>query len=891
MAFSTIYTFFSGTQQIQVIRSDDDPTYISYNVLGPTGAPNNQPPEGQTMQVICSGYDQYTYKAKNFIPYATFSVIPNSGSCGYTPPACDIYVQSFVVTDETAPDANDGTVNMFAISSYGGIVYYLYGSGTGLLASNTTGYFTGLAPDTYTVDAIDANPCEVQGIGTVQPFDDTTLTHYKYKMEFTSANGTITWQVRLYDMLNNYLKTDYPKEVDGAEASLILSQRNQEEDKTSAIVSKTASIVLLFDGDIFTTEEFTDAIERQWYVEVYNNDEIEFKGWLLPDETQDYYEDPSYFITLTATDGIPSLKGNTWGNGTGGNGYSTSQYQQYGLAKWADLVKQCLDQLGYDYGNVTILSSLRFNNTYSTSLWNDIGTWSDILYDGDGVALDTYSALELLLSGMKLCILQHKGKFVLVNWNDVSYALNSLKATEYNLAFYETDLVSLVGTSPVAPMYQAVGIAKPIQPINPPQNLNFDKAYNIKASINFNLLALLYTNPGFEIGSIEGEIPTGFSYSTGTIVGSGLTQTDAYEGGWSFKIGTNGRAVNVYLENNNPPGFIVDQQSKAVGLSFMWKVPYLAADPAFGKPAGYVYDVAIVFIDGTSGNAYFLETTDSQSIDYYDYNESGEEPQDAPVENKWTALLSRYFSEGDAFGVKGRPVTDNTGWNSFDVTTPQLPETGQGLFTVRLYGVKIQLFDPENYPALLSTQKKRGFYLSSDTGYYLIDNLQITTQDTQTTYNKQIGEVHTVTAVTSSPQADVKELDLKLFTYPTNKRVAGNVFSTTPYTDGEVSNNWNFALKTLDAPDRLPAIIAKAFARTYQRRMYIFEGDFKSPYAAFYGIFTIEKYPNKIFMPYQIDLDCRNETGHIVLIEIDDNEAQNVYKYTPVYEKSSRRNY
>ena len=860
MGYVTLYTFGMFGSQYQVIRSDTDPTYINYNVY--SGSAPTRPPDGtQIAAPFCSGVDKYIYRAKSSIPYAYYELIPNDPYCGYTPPSCDIIEADFEVTDETGVDANDCTVNLFATSSRP-ITYYLFNYDLSVNLTNTTGYFIDLPPDTYIIRAQDTIGCSVQEVAYVLPYDDTSVTHWKYRHQFQSVDGLIEWDLRLYDMRNNYDITQYPKDIDCTDGSVVMSKINQDEDKIAPIVSTSLAINLWNTGATFSTDEFNQAPEKQWYVELYNNCEIEFKGYVLPDEVQDLYADPSYEFVLTATDGIPSLKGNSWGDGSGGNGYSTAQIPQYALKTWCNMVKQCLDQLGYIYGNITIASSLRYNNTYNANLWYEIGTWTDLLYESDGTPVKTYDALERLLRGMKLTLIQHKGRFVLVNWSDLSYLLNGIKASEFNLAFYEINLATGVvatGAMVTKPLFQQVGYEQLIRPINPVQSLNKDKAYNIKAAIDFNILSLLYPNPSFEIGAVEWLLPSGWekhSPNNGFLTNI----STAYDGNWVFRH----QGYSTFLPSewdliqantiqtgiNNginyirfTDGWVVDQDNKTFKVSFMWR-PSKYSDDENGVP-----NVGLQLV-GASGTNWF----------YF------------PQRNAW-----EHYDPAFSFSspIGSQRITDYNAWNSYSVSTVAFPE--RGTVYLNLLG---------------AARVDEGGYADQNTVIKTIDydQLEVTFGDGSDSYSKQIGETHTTTAVTGVPMANTKEIDLPLFTYPNNKRMAGNIFTDTPYVDGQVANLWSYALNTLNTPDRLPATITKSVSRSYSRPMYIFEGDVKANYISFYGIFQLKYYESAIFMPYSIELDLRNCTGHIVLIETSDDEAQNIYQYKGKFEKNAKRN-
>lgn len=867
----TLYVFQNGPGLITQVYTDSDNLELinAENFTG-DGAPS-KPSEGTIVNSQCDGTTRYTYRATAFNPYATYEREFDSPYCGGTPPACDIFISSFVVTDETDIDENNGTINMFAISSFGGIHYTAVKSGTTDPILSDTGLFTDLEPGIYFVTARDANGCQVERDGEVHAFSDD-FTHLKYRLQFNNVNTLDIWTVLFYDMNNNYLKTDYPIDIAGTDVPILLTQEDQNEDKATAIISKSLDINLWYDAETFTTDEFTLSQERQWYITVQRFADFEFKGWLLPDEIQDLYADAPYPFQLKATDGLPSLKGNVFGDGSGGNGYSNSQVQQYGVTGWGLLVKQCLDQLGYDYGTPRFLSSLQYNSTFNENIWAEIGTWSDILYDTEGVAVDTYTALELLLKGLKLAIIQERGEFVFINWNDMSYRLNTLKRPTYLQSLYELneafDNTIINGSSVGEPSVYNIGFDQPNKPINPVQSLNYDKAYNITAKLDFTFLALLYENPSFEIGSTEGDPPAGLEIQ-GTLSAFAHkepynidnTVPQAYLGDWVLR--TTGHIQVLfegpvpYIQLNggllfgidnerrilNHNAYIIDQVNKKLNFSIQWR-------PIEYSPDEYVVPTfEIIFFD--------------QFGDVYIMGNNGQ----------WV------FPEHERpFYFIQQRTTDYLSWNSYSIQSSVFPGSGLG-------NLFIAIKPPFRF------RNDGTFVEEQGTTDHTIDydQMLITIVDGNNQYSLQTGEVHQITAVTGIPQANSKEIDLKLFTYPNNKRIAGNVFTRESYESGEVQNKWNFALKTNDPQDRLPATITKSFGRSYQRPMRIFEGDVETNYLSYYAIFILRFYENTVYMPFSIQLDPRNGIGHIRLIEIIDDDQQAIYTYTASYEKDARQ--
>jgi len=896
--FVTLYTFQSteGSRPlITVMRSTLDPTYITFN--SNTGSGPSQPPVDTIVGIICQPgtFDRYTYKVQVAAPYAYYSVEHNSTFCGYVPPACDIREISFEVTDETNPGANDGTVNLFCTSSFAPITYFMSPPLPDPPQTNTTGYFTGLKPGTsYYINATDTNECNIHHDFVIRAFSDD-YTHYKYRLQFPSANGEIEWELQLYDMRHAYLKTEYPKDVIGGDDPVVYKIADPQEDKFTPIVCKQLDITLLFTGNDFTVEEFATAPEQTWYVQLMKDDEVEFKGYLLPDEMQDMYADAPYMVLLKATDGLPSLKGNLWGDGSGGKGYGTYQIQQYGLTKWCLLLKQCLDQLRYDYGDVHIVSSLRYNNLFTSSLWFIISTWSDILYDSSGVPVSTYDALSLLMQPMKLTIVQDKGEFKLINWNDLTYINNGVVSSTYAQCFYRIfhDFSGIVNNDPDVP-YGLIGFDTPMKPLNPPQTFNFDKPYNIENDCSFNILALLYENPSFEIGAVQGELPPGWVNHSGVCpaycnydpltpdVGSG-----ALDGNWELKIEGYDATMDNYIETE--PGFSVDQANQLLNISFGWKPASTAGDQIDGHDVGMVFSFGIIFIDGGSGNVYCLMNNPNVNLSETDYlgGHTGAFNPDKPI---WAPLSLVYNTEGDMAGIKGSPTTDFIGWQNFQITCPPFPETQRGQILIRFYPPVYQQYDSANWNIINPGAKQNIF---EPTGirhdkYVLIDQLNITLSDASNQYNLQTGEKHITTVVTGLPTADVKQNDLKLFTYPPNKRVAGNIFYGTDYLTAVVANTWNFALKSLDKLDRLPATITKAYARQYQRPMYKFDGEILAPYLSYYAVYGLRYYEGKLFQAFSIESHLRLNKHTVTLIEICDDESQTTYQYVPEYERNAR---
>lgn len=912
MAFITLYSFYKPGvgigvpgELIAVITDDANPFYINFTTTLSGGGPT-QPPEGTIISVKCQGTTQYTYKVKTALSYATVTALENSTYCGYTPPTCDIFEKSFSKTDETNVGANDGTGNMFAVSSFTPITYFLFHPLE--IASNTIGLFTGLEPGDYTIKAVDTNSCTVEQSFTIKAYDPS-LTRCKYRLQFTSLLNQDIYRLDFLDQKHQYDPDIYPLYLTGTNSPLIKTTANQSEDKTEPILATTLDINLI-NNAIFQVDEFAKADERTWFMQLFKNEVLDFQGWLLPDQAQDQYADPIYPIALTATDGLASLKGAQFGDPaifTYDSDMNKIYTQLYGLKGWSYLVKICLDWLNYDYGNTTVVSSLQ-NGGYDEQFWANVSTWGDNYYDSSGTPLDVYTALSNLLKSEKLTILQHKGQFILVNWNDLWYINRNLQYADYVLAFYKFNAamsaIILSGVGNPMPSILQIGYGKIGEPINPMQSINYDLSYGImKAQIDFNILALLYENPSFEIGAVQGDLPVDYNHVVGTVnayinynpvttvIGSG-----AYDGQWELKVNPIPIAYGTdnFFENNSP-FFTIDQSNKLLNISFVWKVP--PCTNTTPSPMGYVFSFVPVFIDGTSGNAYFLKIPDVKSLSYQDLLVNSNTPANPAAQPLWEHLNDTYYTEGDACGIKGVPTTDYIGWQSYSFVAPIFPESQIGTLSVRFYSVKAQLYDTSRYviPPLGGdpTTVKNSLYIdvdAGDSGYYLIDDLNITLSDASTATNLQIGETHTITNVTNFAKSETKQLDLTLFTFPPNKRLAGQFMYGLTYDTAVTFDSLKFNLQTTAKVGKLPYAIINSWGRTYQRPMYIFEGDLSCDNVPFYGVFSLDGYNDVLFIPFSVSADLRNSVVHVIIVEFDDSDAQVIYSYKANYQKNARSN-
>lgn len=617
----------------------------------------------------------------------------------------------------------------------------------------------------------------------------------------------------------------------------------------------------------------------------YPGNVLDWQGWLLPDELQDLYTDPKYPIQLTATDGLLSLKGSTFGDPsltqTDPTGI-TRLTQLYGVKRWAYLVKICLDQLGYDYGETILLSSLTYY-TYSSDAWALYHqTWADQFYDENGIAKDTYSCLEILLKGVHLTMFQNNGVFTLWDINDVYYRNNTLLAIQFDRSLIKFNAgFTVANLYSTKPQNATVGALQPNLPINPMQSLNYDRAFQqVEADIQFQSLALLFPNPSFELNSVQGTIPDGLGETANVNAFANYVPQDplnpnigAYAGSWMMRMigrtffrttGTFPVVVPVVQAGTDilfcaqadgyrcvTNSFDIDQLNKKINISFVWRPTH------YSDTENVCPRISIYFTDSISGNLYIYSLTAKGG-----FETNG-------VGTGW------YRPDHDfALVPIAQRITDYNAWNSFSLTTDIFPESQIGT-------VGVWVGNPIVYHTYTDMTADRTIDY---------DAFVITQSDANDIYNFQTGEKHIVTNPTTYAKSEKKTVDLGLFSFPGNKRLAGNMLYGTSYIDSVITNQWFFRLSTEQVADRLPANIVRRIAKNYQRPMYKWQGDVFSDRINFYTLFSVVGLTGKLFIAFTTEMDLRNSTGNIVLIEIDDTAMQSTYQYVPVYERSARNN-
>lgn len=787
----------------------------------------------------------------------------------FTPP-CDID-GTVIHTDETAPFANDGTVTFNVTSSYEPIQYTV-----DLITFQSSPVFTGLSPGSYTVQARDANGCRFGRSITIDAFP--LPVDKQYVMQYNTIKDNKSVEVRIYPPnASEDIETVY------IQGSAIKSYKNDTDDKYGSIRASSLDITFLYEGS-FDIAVFSTATERQFKVDVLYDGIVDFQGWLLSDQVTEPYLDAPYDVQLTATDGLASLKGQEFGG--------LNDERLFGITSVLNCFKYIFNNLGYDYGETTLISSLKAVQASSlVDQWGKLSVWAEMFYDSEGTPVDCYTALQKILGNHLVCY-QHKGSFVLVHQNDL--VLDVVSPYSLNIASEFASVSMGVNT----PSQQVISLQTENKPANVNQTLFRKSAFSIlDSNAEFNLLSLLYPDPGFEFNQTVGQLPVDFTAINGGIPNTYITNTDFYEGVNSFRVGASGNYPG-YSDKyvRNATAFVIDQPNKKLKLSLKFKVPNYTVK-FDGNDLGLIISVGIVFVS-SGGQAYFMWRPDTRIYSIFAGINTGAIPNYVPDTETWVTSDSIIYpgdlhtSEGPLPGLKSQTVTDFNAWNDFSVETPVFP-SNSGVAYVLFYGAKAIPYDSSVTLAPNPSNNNRFIYLDvlATDGYYLVDDLNITIGDASDDYNLQLSETHRFNNLGKYNFSPKEVRDFDLFTYAENKRVAGNLFYGLTYVTAQISNAmWKFLSFPSDPNDRYPAAISRAITRGLKQPYYIFEGEIQSDDIDFFTVFIIDQLSGRKFIALSMDVDYRNSMRRVTLAEHNNSAANTSYQYIPKYQKSARKN-
>lgn len=240
----------------------------------------------------------------NNFPYAFLSFFPDAAECAIAP-TCDLEISSlYSTTDATGPSTADGSLTVSATGTNGTIKFSLDPDFDYATAGQTSGTFSGLLPDTYTIYAKDAIGC----------LDNITI-----EIKVTTVYGVRHRLERVVDVM-----TKIPFQVDIEERAyvgpilemcgegkspVIVSYKGDQDDPSRALYPSNVQVTVLVETEgQYTHLHLGD--DRQFRLKLYAGDSLDLYhvGYIVPEFHSEPYLFTPYGLDITSSDQLGEME-------------------------------------------------------------------------------------------------------------------------------------------------------------------------------------------------------------------------------------------------------------------------------------------------------------------------------------------------------------------------------------------------------------------------------------------------------------------------------------------------------------------------------------------------------------------------------------------------------
>lgn len=238
----------------------------------------------------------------NAFPYAVISS-ETSSLCNAAAPVCDLLFSGTpTITGASSSTASDGSVTVTASSTSTPIEYKLslynftYGDGTG----QSTGVFSGLAAGQYRIYARDSKNCSASILITIPVTDSYSP---KFRLSYNDLVGGVT----KIDITQRAYSGAITR-VKGTNAGLVRSLKGEgSQDKFESILATKATVNLTSESTGAFSGIYTNNPD-EFRINYYKDDVLKGVYKVLPQQFGEEHTKAPFYVSLVATDGLPSLK-------------------------------------------------------------------------------------------------------------------------------------------------------------------------------------------------------------------------------------------------------------------------------------------------------------------------------------------------------------------------------------------------------------------------------------------------------------------------------------------------------------------------------------------------------------------------------------------------------
>ncbi len=364
-----------------------------------------------------------TFKGQEGFPYFYIDHVPEDEDI----PACKTtLVVPPVVVNESAADADDGSVTFSIVESPGSVTGYEFSLDNATWQSSAT--FSSLTPGLYTGYARKASltTCNDSVAFEVLAYEEDLVVNFgvKYRLDFDNFREEA---IRVDIEEQNY-SGSIDTDVDAGPRPVAIYWGRQGDSIYNPIRGSRCVVQLV--SPMAADMKFLPigASNFQKYrVSVYIDSVLEWRGFVLPEEYREQYMRPPYYVQLTAVDGLAYLSNYDFTGTDGG--------LILGLRKQLDVVRICLNKLSLGLDVRTAVNIYEVSNTlpvatddplndyyvnadaYSEALRQAQGD-SPTLSQGEGV-LDCLEVLTRVLQPYGATIMLTAGAWQIVSADEV----------------------------------------------------------------------------------------------------------------------------------------------------------------------------------------------------------------------------------------------------------------------------------------------------------------------------------------------------------------------------------------------------------------------------------------------------------------------------------------